>query len=96
MSDPLDDPENIAAALKSSRIVAHQFSRKFGLRRGEEEDLRGELLLRVVQKRHLYDPAKATWPTWLDSLLGNAARNFGEARIALKRDSRRTVLMPSS
>lgn len=94
--DPLDDVENLMQLLKSARIVACQYGRRFALRREEEADLQGELLLRAVQKRHLFDPEKASWPHWLNILLGNCARNFGEARVAKKRDARREILLPSA
>ena len=95
-ADPLDCHENLMYLVRSARITAHQFGRRIGLRRQEEEDLMGELMLRAVQKRHLFDPERATWKTWVSRVLPNAAKNFCEARIAARRDDRLTVMMPSA
>lgn len=73
-----------------ARIVinskARQLSRRSGFSRSDEEDLVQELTLRLLEKEHLYDPARgATLDTFADRVITSAVKMILRDRRRLKR-----------
>ncbi|HNY86749.1 MAG TPA: sigma factor [Candidatus Hydrogenedentes bacterium] len=89
--DPLDDPKKMGYLLRSARIIAYQRGVRVGMPRAEQEDLAGDILLRVVEKRHLFNPAKGAWSTWVSRVANSTVMNALLARVAAKRDVRVVV-----
>jgi len=94
--DPLDDPKKMGYLMRSARIIAYQRGCKVGMPRAEQEDLAGDILLRVVEKRHLFNPSKGAWSTWVSRVASSTVMNHMLARIAGKRDVRLTVSLEAS
>jgi RNA polymerase sigma-70 factor (ECF subfamily) len=73
-----------------ARIVikskARQLSRRSGFSRSDEEDLVQELTLRLLEKEHLYDPARgATLDTFADRVITSSVKMILRDRRRLKR-----------
>lgn len=73
-----------------ARIVikskARQLCRRSGFSRSDEDDLVQELTLRLLEKEHLYDPARgATLDTFADRVITSAVKMILRDRQRLKR-----------
>lgn len=75
------------------RQKARQLCRRSGFSRSDEEDLAQELTLRLLQKEHLYDPARgATLETFADRVISSAVKMILRDRRRLKRAASITAL----
>lgn len=73
------------------RAKARQLTRAKGFRRGDQEDLAQELILRLLQRLKAFDPARASFYCFALVVLDRSALTLLEARTAACRDSSTTL-----
>ena len=79
------DPQISALIRRKARIL----SRSFGFKLGDEEDLRQELTLHIIEKLRRHDPKRAAVGTFVDRLLDSKAVDLLRYVLARKRNRRR-------
>ena len=54
-----------ASVTRCIRITAHRVALIYRLNSADEEDLRQEMYLGILQKQHLFDPSRSLWKTFV-------------------------------
>ncbi len=73
------------------RVKARQLVRKYGFRRGDEEDLRQELTVRLLKRARRYNPARASLHTFADRVAASLAATLMRERRRQKSAAHRAA-----
>ncbi|AMV25157.1 RNA polymerase sigma factor [Gemmata sp. SH-PL17] len=90
-----DDPIGPAVA-RIIRYKANRMIGRAGLRPQDREDLEHDLVVRVLEQRHQFAPARGTWPAFVWRVVERAGDNVLRARGRTKRAARLTKPVPES
>jgi RNA polymerase sigma factor (sigma-70 family) len=79
------DPKVAGLIRRKARLL----SRSYGFRKGDEEDLRQEMAVHVIERMGRHDPRRSGRPTFVDRVLEAKAADLLRHVLARKRDRRR-------
>lgn len=82
---PARDADLPACAKSLIRYKARRLARQMGFHRGEEEDLRSELTVRLLSELHRFDESRGSLNTFIDRVVETAAGMIARERRRLKR-----------